>query len=668
MNTSASLNDERRQELREQNLQWFQSAYPQYYNQFQEHRSTSELIDEGQGWFNIRFSGQTLYEPSAQQYVTEQLDAFWRKQNRIVMYPPQPNQFDHYASNCVHSTIERISAEGIEFATFVPTTKAYYAIVFGLGLGAHIQDIIEKSECQLIIIIEPNLDFLYQSLEVIDWAEIQQTLSDRGGNLSLVVSDNQEVIFDRIKHDVRLTNPCSYDGTLLYTHYQNSVFNVINQRLKTDANLILSGLGFYFDETVMIANTHENLRHGDAEMIRFCRHTVRHYPVIIVGSGPSLDKEIEWLKKNQDKAVIVSCGTAILPLKRHGIEPDFQVEIENIPELFEENEIQKKYIDFSNTHLLATTTIDARVPKLYGRTSYYFRPALSSYPLFARPADEPLQNGSPTVVNAGLALAQNFGFREFYFLGVDMGSKVEGLAHSKHAWQNTDEGAEVDIKFNIPIRGNFGGKVYTYGDLSWTRQELEAAIKHFYRGRMYYNCSDGAYIKGATAKHSRSVRLAEQPIKKSAEIKKITDAFEMYSREDFLEHWTDERIRDAIEEYTADLIACYQDIDNVLSKRALTDINKLLVARDESGFPLGLAMIFRGSVWQALLAQDYYASRINDEKDVLRGNEIIKQELENLVNHLRELSLEDLGHLSEQEWRPRPRQKQAHREEWGREG
>ena len=100
----------------------------------------------------------------------------------------------------------------------------------------------------------------------------------------------------------------------------------MDKRIKTDSNLILSGLGFYFDETVMITNTFENLHSGDAQMTRFSRSKIRSNPVFIVASGPSLDKDIEWIKKNQDKAVVFACGSAIMPLLRNGIQPDFSVE------------------------------------------------------------------------------------------------------------------------------------------------------------------------------------------------------------------------------------------------------------------------------------------------------------------------------------------------------
>ena len=54
----------------------------------------------------------------------------------------------------------------------------------------------------------------------------------------------------------------------------------------------------------------------------------QNMPAIIVGNGPSLDKEIDFLRKNQDNFVIFCSGSALKPLYKAGITPDFQVEIE----------------------------------------------------------------------------------------------------------------------------------------------------------------------------------------------------------------------------------------------------------------------------------------------------------------------------------------------------
>ena len=55
----------------------------------------------------------------------------------------------------------------------------------------------------------------------------------------------------------------------------------------------------------------------------------------MVGNGPSLDLLLDFLKENEKNCIIFSCGTALKPLKTHGVKVDFQIEVERIDYLKE---------------------------------------------------------------------------------------------------------------------------------------------------------------------------------------------------------------------------------------------------------------------------------------------------------------------------------------------
>lgn len=664
MSESSNKPESSSEELYQTNLKWFAAQFPELHLQLKDYKPLSELVEEDDGWHNLKFSGQKLYEPSAQERTEGQLEAFKAEPQRIILAPPQPTSFDKYAANTMHTMLEALNKEDIEISAFVPGTQAYYVFAFGLGLGGHLEALVEESQCNCLVIVEPNLEFIAQSLYCINWPEIYGKLAEREGYLDIINRDGLDYCFERFKNIIRTLNPCSFDSTIFYEHYHNPLFQGLMQRLREDAHILLSGLGFYFDETIMLNNTYANLNRDNAYMARFSHTTMRSHPAFIVGSGPSLDHDIEWIKNNQDKAVVFSCGSAIMPLRKAGIRPDFQVELENVPELYPMLLDTIKHVDISEMHLLASTTVDARISSFFDKTSYFFRPALCSFPLFARDQDMPLHNGSPSVVNAGLALAQNFGFREFYLFGADMGSKKQGQVHSKNAWQNSDEGWEVDIRHDIPERGNFGGTVYTYQGMTWTRDELELAIKALMRGRSYFNCSDGAFIKGTVAKHARSIRFKPQNMSKEQAVQKIVDTFEPYPKEDLRKKWNDENMRTQYADYCGRLLKCLEDPDEIADKTALTKINRQLVAFQKTGKELGLSMLFRGSVWQALLALEYYLLRVDGEEQQKRAQEIYVESLTKLIRYLEQRSIEDLGHLSEREWEPIDREVEFGRELW----
>jgi hypothetical protein len=55
------------------------------------------------------------------------------------------------------------------------------------------------------------------------------------------------------------------------------------------------------------------------------KNKFRNLPCIVVGAGPSLDKNVRFLHRAQNKAVIISCDAALKPLMGHGIVPEFVV-------------------------------------------------------------------------------------------------------------------------------------------------------------------------------------------------------------------------------------------------------------------------------------------------------------------------------------------------------
>ena len=56
----------------------------------------------------------------------------------------------------------------------------------------------------------------------------------------------------------------------------------------------------------------------------------RDIPTFIVGAGPSLDKNIDELKRAKGKGFIIACDTAVRPLLAHGIVPDLYVLVDGL--------------------------------------------------------------------------------------------------------------------------------------------------------------------------------------------------------------------------------------------------------------------------------------------------------------------------------------------------
>ena len=92
-------------------------------------------------------------------------------------------------------------------------------------------------------------------------------------------------------------------------------------------------MGYQVDEYNMLANTSANfnsLKHKIFLSPFSEKDTIKDLPVVITGSGPSLDTLIPFLVENRDKFILVSGGSSISTLLDAGIKPDIHAQLERL--------------------------------------------------------------------------------------------------------------------------------------------------------------------------------------------------------------------------------------------------------------------------------------------------------------------------------------------------
>ncbi|HZT50362.1 MAG TPA: 6-hydroxymethylpterin diphosphokinase MptE-like protein, partial [Stellaceae bacterium] len=235
-----------------------------------------------------------------------------------------------------------------------------------------------------------------------------------------------------------------------------------------------------------------------------------------VGAGPSLDEGLETIRAIRDRIVLFSCGTALRPLLRAGIVPDFQCELENVPAVHTAITEAGRFGDLSAITLVASATVDPRVPPLFRDAIFYFRDSVSSTAILGR-RHRLIAGTAPTCVNMGLAMAGAMGFTEFVLFGTDCGVRPGANRHAEGTvyrdlgvWREKDQNSA----YSLEVEGNFGGTVRTDWIYDACRLMLAGAIAH-YRFNVV-NCSDGALIPGARPCVPGALRLASPPVDRAA--------------------------------------------------------------------------------------------------------------------------------------------------------
>lgn len=395
-------------------------------------------------------------------------------------------------------------------------------LVTGCGLGYHLEELSERLDIYNLCIFDPHKDSFYACLHSIDWEPIllRQTRDGRAVRLYLGMEPAEAMTAMRL-----LAKHIGYHNmavTVIYRHFNSPKEQEFIETYNAEFQLSAAGTGYFDDEQVSFAHTVANLNNNCPMLIpRQPRGQLP--PAFIVGNGPSLDNFIDYIRENQDGAIVFSCGTAISSLKKVGLKADFHVEMER--NIFVKDWLEQgtSAEDRSGITLLALNTLSPEVAALFDDVRLAKKPNDIGESIIDDAFQQfvpTLANCNPTVTNAALAYALYMGFEEIYLLGVDLGMREDGAHHSKlsqyaaleEKTQSGGHSAFDNKKIQYPVKGNFCDTVMTHSFLDHTRTNMVFSISTFKAKNpeiTVVNPNDGAYILGATPTHKEKLKSHE---------------------------------------------------------------------------------------------------------------------------------------------------------------
>lgn len=626
--------EETPEELRARNLEAFEKHMPQVHPFLVNHSPQSALVYTEDGEPDVEFRGVRLYDGvGAFTYARKQLDTFWKNPSRLFFNLMDSKNLDSHAGSFGAKLMKRAMDDGFVFRKVPDSKDCYFMVIMGIGLAPHLKELIDETKCQHVIMFEPNMEFLYHSTFVFDWGELFEKFTG-GRKIQIVSATKPEDIAGIVQSTIRVENPSGLDGTYFYTHYHNAALRkAMDDLLGGELEIGMLGLGFFEDEINMITQSYANLQPGKSRIMAEITNRV-DIPVIIAAAGPSLDGCLEMIKEYQNDAVIIACGSALDPLLANGIVPDFLVLLERDPDLLPYMQGSAKEFDLSGICLVGATNIYPGISDLYDDAIFFFRPGISSFPVLSQNQSQMMAKPDPLVANGAVSFAQRAGLREFYFFGVDVGAKNPDYHHSKSSWYTT-KGMKMQYGFDSTVPGNFGGTVSSAKVFNWSRATLEHSIRAFSVGRHYFNCSDGALIEGAMPKHPSTLTLEKVGNKREI-VRDIIEKFPIYTTEELDEVWEKADLFNAIPAFKDDLVKVLEEND-LSSMTYMVEAMKYL---KPSKIDDGVAMIYRGTVFQILMLLHSYGMRIPSEEKKAKFHEIACEEFKDILDQMKEEALE----------------------------
>ncbi|HTH16620.1 MAG TPA: 6-hydroxymethylpterin diphosphokinase MptE-like protein, partial [Magnetospirillum sp.] len=427
---------------------------------------------------NISIDGTLLYPTNAAEWVRLQMEGVDQFGERILVPVAYSNLsaigrplLDDFLGFCRDHQYQ-IASQRIH--------EVGFHLVFGIGLGLHVPQLLEQTTARRLVLIEPVPEFLLLSMEVVDWAAIFQAAEERRVALQFILYEKPAEIARAIEHEVIFHGRPFLDGTYCYFHYYSWVLREAYSTFREGQRHIELNTGFYEDEMVMMSNAFGNFANNAFHQLAGKRYVEQKVPLFVCGSGPSLRATIPEIQKWRDHVVVMSCGTSLGPLLEAGIRPDLHCEIENVEMVYDILSGLEGKHGFQGITLVASSTVQPNVPPLFERTWFYQRGALTASTILA--PDVPSVKGvDPLVSNAAFSVGATLGFRTVYLIGADCGARRKDDHHVKGAYkfESEEEKAKHDKmwadRFDREVPGNFGGKVYSAWHLDLSRRMFEEA-------------------------------------------------------------------------------------------------------------------------------------------------------------------------------------------------
>lgn len=400
----------------------------------------------------------------------------------------------------------------------------------GTLLGRHIPLILEKTDAKDFFVCEQNLELFRLSLFVVDYSN----LAREGKTVVFSIMEDPHILDEQLERFLTHKPYENYSIKYFTTDYNiESYFDHI-------LTSILAHKSTSFNYYMMLENIWKNIatRINKYPVLQFkstYEDSFTQTPVLFLAAGPSLHENINWVKENKNKFIIVAIGATHKTLTKHGITPDIITTLD--PQF---NVLNKKHFDDASVQqilssfVLASMNTDGRILNKFNHEN-----------LFLFEVNKPLH--STNICYKGFSVGEisasillGLKFKTIYCLGLDFAINQEtGDTHThgyslksydddfknrKHKEHSNTFTFEEEL---IEIQGNLKEKVYTNRLFAMSANALSTNINMLKNeNQTIYNLSNhGAFIQGTIPNAINDLNLENFPYLDKTQLKNTLGSF-----------------------------------------------------------------------------------------------------------------------------------------------
>lgn len=380
---------------------------------------------------------------------------------------------------------------------FINLNKFYF---IGTLLGTHIYRIHQKINARYYFICEYNLEIFRLSLFTCNYFEIAKKSS-----IDFSIMD------DRFKFGEKLGEGYvkNFQDNYMIKYYCSN-YN-IHDYFERILNTTASFNPFKFQYPSML---HELLEKSIKNINHYnTLHTLKKYTilknrkVLLLGAGPSLSKNLNWLEENQDKFFIVAIGATLKLLIINNIIPDLIVTADSadyVSKHFPQEVLER----INNVPILASHMTHDIVLSKFNKNNVFL------YEVSTMTKETSRFITGASVSESSFYIIYILGAVEIFFLGIDLALDQEsGQSHiANHEYSKKYDIPNDSDNYNsfmkdgdyntketlVKVKGNFRNEVITSSVFERSITEFHKIMEMVYEleksNIKVYNLSDGAYL------------------------------------------------------------------------------------------------------------------------------------------------------------------------------
>lgn len=392
-----------------------------------------------QDFFSLNLSALAIYSPA----LALRLNNFAPNQDFEVYQGNDPlniNIIDKRTNTALFqgNPLDEINSKIQELATYAHYPYLYF---FGIGNGVLYKVLLQNTILKRIIVLEPEIELLFIVLHFMDFSKellgkrivfIDAKSCDSPGIDILFSSDRDAKIYSKV-YDLHLFNT-------YYELYADLYLKINKLFIHAIEHSVISVGNDSRDSIIGISHHIQNLPDvvKSPTLIELLAHLKGKDTAIIVATGPSLSKQLPYLKQIQDYATIFCIDASFPILAKEGIKPDivFSLERVDLTARFYEDTPKEAHKDV----IFAITSIVHKRLKesLKGDiVQYSLRPfGYTNY--FDIPEYGYLGIGM-SAANMAYELVVHSRFKRCIIIGQDLAFGEDGTSHAKDAVYGTNE-------------------------------------------------------------------------------------------------------------------------------------------------------------------------------------------------------------------------------------